>query len=246
MPQSHNNLSRYRRSFFDELEKIAYNLAGHRELVTRSVETAPNIGSHVKELITDGSVGTDVGTSFPLMPWADLDHAFPTNSYHDVTRYIDHTFNAGIKRVANSIENGSGTEGAYGLLQLGRAHHTLMDLQAHRSKLVDMGADMPGVRKAFGKVHAMGGWESLVEHLRTKYVVDELDENAHPADATSVSRAELFGTAIMPAIKDELIRRGHNELSAEDKTRTFLSSFEPPRSSKVMAKVWNAARGAHL
>ena len=234
-------------AFFNELEKISYSLEAHRTLVDKSMDTAPSIHPSAHKLIAEGSVGTDVGTTFPLLPWNDLDHAFPTRDIKEVDSHIKKTFNKGIQNIADSIENDGNVAGAYGLMQLGHAHHTLMDLGAHRNKLEEMNAAMPGVRATFRQLGAYGGWQSLVEHLKTKYKVDELTEMKHEkgnkADEASIARAHDFGRQIMPAITGELSRRGMGEQEAETKTKKFLSSFDPSSNAKILAKLWYYASG---
>jgi hypothetical protein len=229
-----------------DIEKAAYNLDAHRKLIEHSVQTAVPMNHLVQNLISEGSVGTDVGTTFPLLPWNDLDHAFPTHAIEEVDRHIKRTFNEGVENVANSIETGSTIDGVYGLMQIGHAHHTLMDLGAHRHKLVEMGAAMPTAREMFRGLGSYGGWQSLIEHLKTKYRVDELaekGEEGHKTDLASIARARDFGKQILPAVAGELARRGLPEDEAESKTRQFLASFKPSSPGKLIAKVRYFASG---
>lgn len=229
------------------LEKRGYSPEGHRQLGEMVGKSMGLRTGDSKDLVTEGSVSGDYGLRFPLFPWTDEQHAFPTQSREKILRKIDKSRRRGAELVADGVAGGGvlGEASAVrGLLEIGDGAHTVADLGAHYEKPKEMGAEAPGIRGAMRALpdSYFGGFGSLVEHLRTGYELDDIDPKKSPADRRTMSRLKAYGKETMSDIEQNL-RRRHGMAPAEAKRRTgeFLKNFRPSAPVKAMGRIGREA-----
>jgi ATP dependent DNA ligase domain len=215
------------RGFFDELQKIAYSVEGHEYLINKSIAAGlPETSREAKKALVKGTVGTDVGISFPLLPWSDVEHSFPNIPKRQIDQNIKKKFETGVTDIAEGIVEGKNVLVNKGLKDIGSAHHSLMDYESHSKKPGEMGAAAPELRrtfKNFGPVgRAGGGWLSLVEHLRTGYKVDKINPKEWTADQRAIQKSVEFGKSIKPAIVEQMMELGLKKNEAVERLNQAL------------------------
>jgi len=231
-------------SFSSELQKIAYSPEAHAELAgVLADKMHKEMSPGVRAAIVGGAVQADYGVRFPLLPWTDELHSFPTQEKPTILSNIEKKKDQGVQDVAKAIALDGASQGARafrGLKNIGEASHMIADLGAHFEKPDEMGAAIPYARKtmkyllpAYG-----GGWESLVEHLRVGYKLDHLDPKTSDTDRHTIMREKAFAKDVVRSLKDELREKYEmGRLESRKKVDDFLSNFNPTLPEKILGEV---------
>ena len=139
--------------FFDELEKLSYDVAGHTQLA-RPTASAMGASHQLGDLVTRGSLATDTGVRHPWLPTAHAEHAFPSQTKRQISQHLMKTQQQGVKDVASAIAKGgplAGMRTTRGLMDIGQAQHGLMDIGAHYERPVARGMSGPAATTARGR-----------------------------------------------------------------------------------------------
>ena len=238
-----------RAAFVEELAKLSYSPSNHVRLANIAADhIAPKLSPGVRDAIVEGARGTDYGLRFPLLPWTDQQHSFPTQSKEQVHKNIESIRREGVKDLAAAIAS-EGTEQnarAYrGLKNIGEGSHMVADLGAHYEKPAEMGAEMPRLRKLFKLIPGGygGGLESEFEHLKVLYHLDHLDPKQSATDLRTVLREKEYGRQVLHDLQSELHdSHGLARDTAKQKVKAFLSSFNPTVIEEVVGEGTRSAQ----
>jgi hypothetical protein len=198
--------------FRDELLKLAYKPSTHAELASLATDgMGMKVSPGVRKTIIDGAKATDYGVRFPIFPWTDELHSFPTQTKKKIFDNVKRRREQGVKDVALSIAKGGLMENARavrGLRNIGEGSHMVADFSAHYEKPSEMKAAIPFARKALRALPDAygGGVESLFEHLRTGYELDNFDPKNHGMDKAEASlKAKKFMQGFNPTAAGTVI-----------------------------------------
>jgi hypothetical protein len=228
-------------SFVDEMLKLGYSPKGHKLLGGAAAESMGEMSQEAKDAVVEGSVGADMGIRFPLFPWTDRQHAFPTQTREDVHRHISVVRRRGADDIAKAVAEGGALaqmRAARGLMDIGEGAHTVADFGSHYEKPAEMGAESSVMRGVLQKMPEpfFGGAASLVEHLRTGYELDTLDPKSSKADRRTLKRIKQYGadarSDIEAALRD---KHGMGGAEAKKRAKAFMKGLRPSTASRAAA-----------
>lgn len=210
------------------LEKIAYSDEGHENLLNRAFRQMGhhNLSKRVKQLIHRGDISTDYGIRSPPFLINDPLHAFQSTSRGQIRGTIHRTLNSGLKHIADAITAPKGfksdMKAARGLLDLGTAHHTLMDFTAHNEKMQKMGLTHQGKPTGFG-----GAVQAIKQHVDHAMEMDAFHLIKNKLDKGAVGRNRSFMHDLVPKLRKQLKMKGmpHNE--ATHAAKKFFAKANP-------------------
>ena len=251
------------------LKKLAYGVDEHTGLARRSASTmGVKPKSAMGDLLTRGSLDTDKGIRHPWNPANAKHHAMPGQSRIGVLRGVAKQRKAAVQDVAKSIAKPgplAGARATRGMMNLGQAQHTYMDVSAHHGKPLEMSAgSAPGnvkqrsMRKVTEKLrtvapkipggggqylgaaisgmeHEMGGMDPS-KGMHGAHL-DRLKPKTYAADKQALNHAQSFGRSTQRKMIQELTKsHGMSPQQAEQALQQYMSNAAPGRTSQFVGR----------
>jgi len=249
--------------FVDELLKIAYGEAEHTQLMQSSGKTM-GASPQLSAIGTKGSLATDAGMRHPWIPTNAPLHAMPSQSRMQILRGVAKTRKKAVQDLAASAAGHTplaGIRASRGMMDLGQAQHTYMDLGAHFEKPIEEGISGAGAKTLKGRAagairriapkvpgagslgFAVSGLEHAGAGLKQEGKgvgshLDVLDPSKYKADVSSMTRAERFGASSRRAVIRELRKKhGYSPNQAGQLYEHLMTNVRPGRAATAVGGV---------
>lgn len=157
----------------DELQKIAevkeaYGAAVHSDLADITAK-GMGLGKGTGALLRRGAVDADAGIRHPWNPMNTRIHSMPGQTRFQTLRDIAKRRRSAVDDIAGGIASGSGSKRTKGLMNLGEAQHSYMDLGAHTDKPLEIAKSPKPAPKSLAQTYAQKaqkGAEKVTQQVR--------------------------------------------------------------------------------